>query len=588
MGRVMGRDMKVRRDQAWRRKSRSHGLETQGPIHLDFRSCFRGNGAALRAALPLSLFLLCFGLGGGLNGEAFAASHLKAEKAAAEGHKTAEDHKTAEGHKAAEDHKAAEGHKTAEGHKAADHQPAGGKKADRKSQIKTIKIEEGIEIIEYLDVPESAEKSRQRAKDSQAEEKVSPQGEEGQKADAAKTPAAPKDASLPASAAAGGETSETPKNTVSETLNPEKEKSGEERGILIPDLKLSKGYSWMEDYSWFFEKRKTKHKFGIVPSYYRTRIYGSNLGLRAFLYSPDETGKERHGYYLAVSVLSQIPSFRFFGADVQYVENYKSGLEAQSSVFYSNYFEPYYGEGINTKESDREDLYASRVKVNYKILRRRPKNIFYGFSGQLIFRSEHPQQNKGGKEKFASEFLLNLKALLGYDSRDSWKDSLEGQFVQLSFGCVPSLGHGSSFCLGDLDARSWLTYYSWTLALRGFIGSSFFARTSYSTAYTLGGPKVLRGFPENRFRGDKIYFGQAELRRPLWGKFLSGVVFAEIGEVAKYGENLFQSYRWDYGFGLRFGIPPSYKIKLRADAGVSTDKEDKNRLNITVGFLQAF
>ena len=392
-----------------------------------------------------------------------------------------------------------------------------------------------------------------------------------------------------------GAAAEEPENTVSETLQPEKEPAGAEGGILIPDFKKA-GASWKEDYSWFFERRQTKHKMGLVPSYYRTRVYGSNIGFRLFLYSPEQARPGRHGYYLGFSALSQIPSFESSKFELQYVESYKSGLEAEGSAFYSNYFEPYYGEGIRTKEADREDLSATRVTVNYKIQRRRHDNIFYGVFGQILFRTERPELNKDKKEKFPSEFLLNLKAILGYDSRDSWKDPKSGQFAKLSFGCAPRLGHGSSFCLGDLDARSWLTFYSWTLALRGFAGSSFFAKASYSLAYALGGPKVLRGFSENRFRGDKVYFGQAELRRPLWlgaegsrwREFLSGAVFAEIGETAEYGEGLFQDFRWDYGLGLRLGIPPSFKIKLRADLGFSTVPEDQDRLHLTVGFLQAF
>lgn len=521
---------------------------------------------------------------------------------------------------------------------AAKAQEAGGQ-ISAKHKIKAIKIQEGIETIDYIEIsdpppearpkksppqnrrpgnkeaaPAAAEAGEKKAEASPQEENSAPGGAPQPAPFEAAPPQQPLEEAPSANAAsanaksAGSEETEskaaeaglqTPKNTVSETLSPPQKPGEEERGgILIPDISLPKGYSWLDDYSWFFEKRKTRHKIGLLPSYYRTQTYGSNLGLRLFFYSPESRAGEeaarplRQGYYLGASVLSPVPSFDAFKFQIQYIESYKSGLLAEGSFLYSNYFEPYYKGGINSKESDREDLHSSRFKLNYKILRRRAGGLFYGGLGQLIFRTENPDLNKDKKERFSSEFLLNLKALLGYDSRDSWKDPKKGQFVQMAFGCAPSLGHGSSFCLGDIDARSWLTVYSWTLALRGFIGSSFFAKASYSLAYTLGGAEVLRGFSENRFRGDKVYFGQAELRRPLlsgrWREFLSGAVFAEIGETAEYSAGLFQSFRWDYGFGLRFGIPPSYKIKLRVDVGISTDPEDERRFRPAVGFLQAF
>ncbi len=507
--------------------------------------------------------------------------------------------------------------------------------ASAKNKIKAIKIQEGIETIDYIDISDPPPAARPKKSHSQNrrldnqepapaerpgenESEASQQGENDAAGEAplpaaSETPPPQQPLNSPAGSAPLGSaplgsakgaaskekgTPQIPKNTVSETLSPAQKAGEGEGGILIPDISLSEGYSWLDDYSWFFEKRKTRHKIGLLPSYYRTQTYGSNLGLRLFFYTPESqtgegpSGRLRQGYYLGASVLSPLPSFDAFKFNIQYVESYKSGLQAEGSFLYSNYFEPYYGEGISSKEADREDLHSSRFKLNYKILRRRAGGFFYGGLGQLIFRTETPDLNKDKKERFSSEFLLNLKALLGYDSRDSWKDAKNGQFVQLAFGCAPSLGHGSSFCLGDIDARSWLTVYSWTLALRGFIGSSFFSKASYSLAYTLGGAEVLRGFSENRFRGDKVYFGQAELRRPLlggrWREFLSGAVFAEAGETAEYSGSLFQSFRWDYGFGLRFGIPPSYKIKLRMDVGISTDPEDERRFRPAVGFLQAF
>ena len=312
-----------------------------------------------------------------------------------------------------------------------------------------------------------------------------------------------------------------------------------------------------------------------------SNTYGYNWGIRLFTFSPSEKG-----YYLSLSVKNQIWK-KFFEAQGQFRKKYPNGFEVEAEVDYSNYFDSYFGEGMDTKYSDQVFLYSNQFELRQKIVKKQKNYIFYGVQGQIIFRKEIPSGVEGEK-RIPTELLVVGKALAGHDSRDHWSNTKTGQYHTVSAGCVPSLGYGSSFCSFELDLRSYFEIYKKVrLALRGFTGTTLLAPATYSLAYRLGGTDVLRGFTDNRFRGDKIYFVQTELRGDLWKEIVSGAVFAELGEVASFDKK-FTNPRWNYGLGLRFGIPPSYNMKVRMDLGFSTDKKDKRKFNFIVDFHQAF
>ena len=322
-------------------------------------------------------------------------------------------------------------------------------------------------------------------------------------------------------------------------------------------------------YSWFFDSVKTRQELFLMPVYLQSQIYGSSWGLRFFTFPSDD-----RGYYGSISVLN-----RLFRQDFIFRSFYERSLSKSSEIRfktkYSNYFQPYYGEGMQTRLEDREDLHAHRFSLDQRLIFKKSWHVFYGAEGSGIFRRELSK---------APEAVLFLKGLAGYDSRDSAENTKEGLYYQILFGCAPFVLYEKGFCRAEGDFRSYFPVSkALYFALRGFAGTSLLREPTYSMAYTLGGSKVFRGFTDNRFRGSKIYFGQAELRADLWKEFLSGVLFFEAGEVSPYGE-YFKGARWDYGLGLRLGIPPFYKIKLRADLGIS----DEGGLNFIVDFLQAF
>jgi predicted amidohydrolase YtcJ len=107
------------------------------------------------------------------------------------------------------------------------------------------------------------------------------------------------------------------------------------------------------------------------------------------------------------------------------------------------------------------------------------------------------------------------------------------------------------------------------LALRAQAATSLGER-SYATDYALGGAEVLRGYYTNRFRGDRMVAGAAELRVPLLGP-LSAVGFGELGRIWAKGSDQGGVGR-SAGFGVRYGLPPDRLVRLRLDAGFAADQ----------------
>ncbi len=372
--------------------------------------------------------------------------------------------------------------------------------------------------------------------------------------------------------------------------------------------------NWLENVSWFFQKKKTPYKIALIPLYFYNKSQGSLLGLRFSSYS-----SSKKGFYFSAEG-SKYLSGPYYRWRMLYIGHRKKVFRSEAMAIYDNHYENYFGEGMETEFSNVIKLVAQRFMVDYNFSYQADNQNFYGGLGaRLFFRKEHKKQNE--EKHFEDELFVFLRAFAGYDSRDNWKSPQSGSFHRLSLGCRPL----SSYCRGDVDLRFYLSLFkamSWpnifknsVWALRAFAGSSFLSPASYSLGYSLSGDnpfqkdlKTLRGFKHNRFRGDKMYFAQSEIRLPLWEKYLSGVLFLELGEVVKYkdsfkgfsSDNLFRllslfgygdsfkGFVVDYGAGLRLGIPPNYDIKLRLDIGTGLDKQNKRNYDFTLAFFQAF
>jgi outer membrane protein assembly factor BamA len=170
------------------------------------------------------------------------------------------------------------------------------------------------------------------------------------------------------------------------------------------------------------------------------------------------------------------------------------------------------------------------------------------------------------------EDTIGLGLWLFYDTRDSQLHPTKGVYDTLTFRLVPeglsTFKDSRTFGQAEMDHRIFHSPAPGTvLAGRLLLGWSW-GYPSYQYRYTLGGPYYLKGYYNNRFRGENFYVVQGEVRQDLFWIF-SGAVFVEAGEVS---DGRFEGGEFSAGFGLRMTLPPDHIAKVRLDAAWAKDQ----------------
>lgn len=234
---------------------------------------------------------------------------------------------------------------------------------------------------------------------------------------------------------------------------------------------------------------------------------------------------------------------------------------------------PYYGEGMDTSALDDIFLEGTVARLLYYFNSR--KNLAYKYGPFLDYRAADPDGVDGDdlEPPEYRESSLGLGYYVTHDERNSQLSPSTGHFTNLFITVVPdtltSYSQSRTFLQAEMDERVfWSLGEGIVLAGRLNAGGSW-GRPGYQFRYSLGGPYKLRGFYTNRFRGDKFYVVQGELRKHLFW-IGSGVIHAAMGETT---DDWFESPVFSYGFGLRFTLPPDHVAKARLDFAWSEDQQ---------------
>lgn len=317
--------------------------------------------------------------------------------------------------------------------------------------------------------------------------------------------------------------------------------------------------------SWFTVRDDNPQKWALVPSYSRNSTYDHIFGGRFFVYPAGNTG-----YY--TSLQANFNRDLFFYTAFTYKYWMENGDQFDSIVSYNGFSEPYYGEGHQTRPEDRKDIPIYKVHIQAEYVSKIRSDLY----GGAFFRFDH-RKEKGGVELFPRELIVSGGLLLRYDSRDNLFNPNWGEYYQVrSF----LLSRMPSPVFLEGDVRFFFSLLdNFVLALHGAGGLTFLNPSSHLFRFPLGGPDLLRGYRLNRFRGENYYLSQTELRyTPL--KFLTVVGFFDFGQA---NDTLSFSPRYSFGGGLRFGLPPDYNKKIRAEVGIGEDQ-----YNIVVSFGHPF
>ena len=295
----------------------------------------------------------------------------------------------------------------------------------------------------------------------------------------------------------------------------------------------------------------------------------------SFLFKPKGAGPETRTSNIPVGISYTLKNQVFFtsGYTIFFPEErwlFRGNLD------YSDFPQTYFGVGNGTRDEDGIDITYQRLLIEPLLLRQVLPKLFVGggfryntyYNNELVNATESLPAGTSLQDTLGSK-SVGLEFAATYDNRDNIVNAARGIFAEFTQGLYGEvLGGSSAFRLSKLDLR---TYHR--VAPRAVIGGQFFARHAAQDApvqelSALGGPDLLRGFQEFRFRDRVATFAQVEYRWQTW-KSIGFVAFGGAGQVASSGSELaIDQLRYSLGGGLRVLIIPKENINLRVDYGV--------------------
>ncbi len=319
--------------------------------------------------------------------------------------------------------------------------------------------------------------------------------------------------------------------------------------------------------SWFLSSSGGQ-KWGFIPAYSRNATYGHTVRGRFFIYPVEDVG-----YYTGLGIAV---SERFSLMTSFFYEYWReNGDEWGGDISYNDFSDPYYGEQ-DTLPENLKYIATRKIKAKLHYLFELEPSFYTGVFALFSYRKELKKPYH-----FPVEYNMSSGLLLRYDSRSNKFNPLRGEFYELrSWIQLPHLK--PLFVEGDLRFFFPLAFRYMVLALHLQAGRAFFEKPSYFSMFSLGGPKLLRGFWAKRFLGGKYYLSQIELRViPI--PLITLVGFMDMGRTAKRTEALLLPPFYSFGCGVLIGLPPKYDKKIRVEYSVAKDQK-----NFVVSFNHAF
>ncbi len=249
----------------------------------------------------------------------------------------------------------------------------------------------------------------------------------------------------------------------------------------------------------------------------------------------------------------------------------------------------YYGLGNETSLSNGESFRRMRTAGHLSYARQLWGRIQGGVGADLVH-SDISEREAGGAletgEVPGAEGGLTsgVGLLVRFDSRDRGYAARRGAFAQSSLYLYHRV-FGSDYDYVRLrgDARGYVDLGRGHVVAAQAYGLFTFGEPPFERMPVAGGPKILRGVRNGRFRDRHLVAGQVEYRTPMWWR-LGLAAFAATGRVGhELDDVLTRGWKLAAGGGLRVAVKRKDGLHLRADAGISADGYE-----IYIDILEAF
>lgn len=338
---------------------------------------------------------------------------------------------------------------------------------------------------------------------------------------------------------------------------------------------------------------QTKAVFSPIAYYEPNTSLGLGVGAK-FLFKPKGAGPETRTSNIPVAFSYTLNNQLFLSSGYTIFFPEEQWL-VRGNLDYRDFPQSYYGIGNRTAEEDKLEIGYQQLLVEPLLLRRvgqRELFIGGGFRYNRFYNTELEQEfgelPKGTNlQDSLGSTSAGVELAITFDNRDNVLNARRGIFAEFTQGFYgTALGGTSSFQLSKLDLRHYQA-----LGAKQLIATNLFTRYAWRDApvqelSSLGGPSLLRGFQEGRFRDRLALFLQAEYRWQTW-KRAGFVGFAGAGQVADVMQNItLTDLRYSVGIGLRVVIVPSENLNLRLDYAFGFGQSSDN--GFYLGISEAF
>lgn len=337
---------------------------------------------------------------------------------------------------------------------------------------------------------------------------------------------------------------------------------------------ISPAFGWMGERQENTKKEiEEKNQFLAVPVVYytpETKIAG---GVGAIYYLRSMKDQLRgHPSTFSMSII--YTQKRQFVMDITPNLYLKKGrIHLVGYLGFKNYVANFYGLGSQATD-DMQEFYSYRSIILKCSLRNRIAPSLYA---GLEYDFEHSTitEMKPGGMLDTSDILgsqagtiSGLGVLFIQDNRDSTFFPTSGTLLHLQVSLFSrAFGSDYKFQKYSLDYRQYLTVFSehvlaFQQSVRMTSGDVPFQRLPM-----LGGPNILRGFIQGRYRDKKAIFFQMEYRVPVVWR-LSAAGFVGYGDVAdKLSKFNLIDFKVTGGLGIRYRVNRKSGTNVRCDFG---------------------
>lgn len=373
--------------------------------------------------------------------------------------------------------------------------------------------------------------------------------------------------------------------------------------LVLGSAQLS-AQEFVERITKFFEFPVGKHqdstqfenKMVLAPVAIYEPATSLGLGIGAkLLFKPRGVGADTRTSNIPLSFTYTLRNQLIFYSGYTVFFNHENYL-LKGNLEFSKFPLKYFGIGNNTLEQNSKEITYTNFLIEPLLLRKVSPGFFIGGGIRYnTFRKVQLSEDHGDmvggtslQEELGST-SLGLELAVTIDNRDNVLNASTGTFAEFTHGIYDeALGSTHQFMLTKLDYRQ---YFQLWEQRPDILAVQFYTRLSWDDTPSLelsalGGPEIMRGFQEGRFRDRLAFFTQAEYRWQALDR-IGLVFFAGAGEVSSgLGELSLGDLKYSLGSGLRLKIVKSENLNIRFDFayGLGTERDRNFYLGIAESF----